>query len=207
MTKFKTHPDFPGYRIGSDGTIWSRWRRGGGGGPNHSWLQRKDADVGHGHRYLFLRHRDGKLIRVLVHRIVLEVFKGPCPKGMQSLHKNGVPWDNRARNLRWGTPKENAQDSLKHRAMPVGERHPNAKLTAKQVAEIRRRRSERQIDLAIEFGVSRSAISSIQIENTWAFMVRRNRFRSKKCSKHGKDGRPCSKFRMPGMDVCNSHRK
>ena len=42
-----------------------------------------------------------------VHRLVLLAFAGPCPDGMEALHLNGNPRDNRLRNLRWGTRGEN----------------------------------------------------------------------------------------------------
>lgn len=49
-----------------------------------------------------------------VHRLVLEGFVGPCPEGMESCHGNGVRSDNRAMNLRWGTPQDNADDRMSH---------------------------------------------------------------------------------------------
>lgn len=49
-----------------------------------------------------------------VHRLVLEAFVGPCPAGQECLHGNGIPSDNRLRNLRWGTRSENSLDALKH---------------------------------------------------------------------------------------------
>lgn len=51
-----------------------------------------------------------------VHRLVLESFVGPRPEGMQCLHANGDPGDNRLVNLRWGTKAENWEDAKRHRA-------------------------------------------------------------------------------------------
>lgn len=51
-----------------------------------------------------------------VHRLVALAFLGPCPKGMQVCHNNGVPDDNRVANLRYGTASENSQDTLRHGA-------------------------------------------------------------------------------------------
>ena len=42
-----------------------------------------------------------------VHLLVLKAFVGPRPKGKESLHKNHKPWDNRLRNLKYGTRSEN----------------------------------------------------------------------------------------------------
>lgn len=57
---------------------------------------------------------NGERKMVSVHVLVLETFVGPKPEGMESLHKNGDPLDNRASNLRWGTKKENWADRRAH---------------------------------------------------------------------------------------------
>lgn len=49
--------------------------------------------------------------------MVVAAFIGPRPEGLQVCHNNGVHYDNRAINLRYGTPKENSQDSVKHGAL------------------------------------------------------------------------------------------
>jgi len=51
---------------------------------------------------------------VLVHRLVLEAFVGPCPEGSEARHLNGDPQDNRLVNLRWGTRSENILDQVEH---------------------------------------------------------------------------------------------
>lgn len=50
----------------------------------------------------------------LVSQLVLTVFKGPRPDGMVGCHNNGDPSNNRPENLRWDTPKENNQDTIRH---------------------------------------------------------------------------------------------
>lgn len=50
-----------------------------------------------------------------VHRLVCRAFHGPAPEGMNEVrHLNGIPTDNRAENLAWGTPSENRQDTWDH---------------------------------------------------------------------------------------------
>jgi len=49
----------------------------------------------------------GKGNTVSIHRIVLLAFVGPCPDGMETLHLNHKPADNRLANLRYGTQSEN----------------------------------------------------------------------------------------------------
>lgn len=54
------------------------------------------------------------LCRKRVHRLVAEAFYGPCPEGYVARHLNGDHLDNRADNLRWGTPSENQHDTVRH---------------------------------------------------------------------------------------------
>ena len=48
-----------------------------------------------------------------VHQLVALTFLGPCPEGMEVLHGNGNPTDNRINNLRYGTRTENILDVLR----------------------------------------------------------------------------------------------
>lgn len=45
-----------------------------------------------------------------VHRLIMKTFAGEAPEGMEVLHKNGDPTDNRLENLRYGTRTENILD-------------------------------------------------------------------------------------------------
>lgn len=58
---------------------------------------------------------DGSKTSRSVHSIVCSAFHGPAPEDKPwALHRNGDHRDNRPENLYWGTPKENAQDTLRH---------------------------------------------------------------------------------------------
>lgn len=51
----------------------------------------------------------------LVHRLVLEAFRGGPPTPLHiACHNNGDPLDNRIENLRWATQGENQRDSILH---------------------------------------------------------------------------------------------
>jgi hypothetical protein len=77
-----------------------------------------------------------------VHRLVLEAFRGPCPPGMEACHGNGDRGDPRLSNLRWDTHRANMADQCAHGTRMLGERHPLARLTDQEVAEIRARYAE-----------------------------------------------------------------
>lgn len=101
-----------------------------------------------------------------VHRVVLETFVGPCPPGKECLHRNGIKTDNRLKNLRWGTRKENMRDAVLHGThvglSNRGEGNPNAKLSDSDVAEIRRLKGKISAkEISLRFGVQRDTIYSI----------------------------------------------
>lgn len=73
----------------------------------------------------------------LVHHLVLEAFRGPCPPGLQACHEDGNSKNNSISNLRWDTCLSNNQDKEKHGTKLLGEKHPNHKLTQKQVKKIK----------------------------------------------------------------------
>jgi len=50
-----------------------------------------------------------------VHRLVMEIFYGRCPKGYQVNHKNGIKTDNYIDNLEYLTPSENCKHAYKLR--------------------------------------------------------------------------------------------
>lgn len=97
----------------------------------------------------------------LVHRIVLEVFVGPCPEGMEAAHGDGDPGHNALSNLSWKTPQENAADKIEHGTDCRNEQHYGVKLTNEQVLKIRSSTALQKV-LAHEMGVSRSLISMIR---------------------------------------------
>ncbi len=107
-----------------------------------------------------------------VHKLVLLAFKGLCPAGQECRHLNGNPLDNRIENLCWGTPSENARDSVRHGTCAgsrVGEDHGCTKLTEDEVLTIHRLANTgvRQVVLASTYGVTQRHVSSIKLGQTW----------------------------------------
>jgi hypothetical protein len=99
--------------------------------------------------------KDGGQRTQTVHHLVLKAFVGPPAEGQVCRHLNGQPADNRLENLRWGTPKENSQDMV---------RHGNARksrFSAEQIEEMKTMPGS-QTEVAKKFGVSQSYISMIR---------------------------------------------
>lgn len=106
----------------------------------------------------------------LIHILLCEAFKGPRPTPEHEVaHWNGVRSDNRLRNLRWATPRENSDDSRRHGTMVIGERATGVKLTVEQVITIRRRVEAGEVkrQLAFEYGVCPSQIGHITKHRRW----------------------------------------
>lgn len=109
---------------------------------------------------------DGLRATVKVHRLVCSAFHGPAPEDKQwVLHGNGNRADNRASNLRWGTPLENSQDMEEHGTRLRGELHPRAILTVAQVRTLRE--SDDWRELAVLYGVSRTAARLAREGQNW----------------------------------------
>lgn len=142
--RYRNIPNHLGYRAGNDGTIWSRWKkqslgfkRGTTQVLTRTWWRRKLTPHKDGYIYVGIKGHNRK-----VHRLILEAFVGPIPRGMQCCHGDGNPANNRLSNLRWDTPKGNQADRIKHGTVLCGVNHPSTRLTEHQVKEIRRRHRE-----------------------------------------------------------------
>lgn len=100
---------------------------------------------------------------VLVHRLVLMAFIGPCPDGQEARHGDGVRSHNTLANLSWGTPTENAHDKRRHGTSGAGERNPSAKISDAQALDvlIRASQGESQRSIARAMGISQPQVSRI----------------------------------------------
>lgn len=58
--------------------------------------------------------RDNQRIYLLVHRLVLSAFVGPCPDGMEACHEDSNRQNNTVTNLRWDTRSSNNRDRVRH---------------------------------------------------------------------------------------------
>lgn len=117
--------------------------------------------------------KDGIKQRYALHQLVLETFGTQCPPGMECRHLDGDPTNNHVRNLCWGTKKKNQSDRVIHGTDMRGEKHPNTKLTAIQVKEIRKRREQGESAKSIHKDFpqikDRHSIYQLAYKRTWKY--------------------------------------
>jgi hypothetical protein len=139
-------------------------------GPDECWeWTGKKGDWGHGRFYGGPDRGE-----IGAHRFSWELANGPIPAGLNVLHRCDNPPCMNPAHLFLGTFKDNTQDMLAkgrdgHGVMP-GEANPAAKLTARQVRQIRRlaaARSATHPEIAARFGVSRQTVSAIHTRANW----------------------------------------
>jgi hypothetical protein len=122
-----------------------------------------------GHVRVNLR-KDGKSKTAWVHQLVASTFIGERPAGQEVCHNDGIPSNNGAANLKWGTRNENIEDRRRHGTLIIGEAATGSILKEAQVVEIKARlgRGETGASLAKEFGVANPTISNINTGKRWA---------------------------------------
>lgn len=135
--------------------------------------RRVDLSTSNGYRMVKLM-RGRKQVTTMAHRLVFLHVNGPIPPGLTINHKNGVRGDNRPENLELATYAEQTRHAIQVLGRKPkdqdGEKNDMAKLTAKAVREIRRRRNagERLKTIAADFQVSDRTISKIARGERWA---------------------------------------
>jgi hypothetical protein len=110
--------------------------------------------------------RDGRITYKSLHLLVYDSFVGDRLPGKHIDHINGIRTDNRLVNLRQVTAQQNNSNRLH---LVRGEAVNTAKLTPSQVMEIRRAKAAglRSEDLAVQYGLSKSAVNRIAAGVTW----------------------------------------
>lgn len=162
---------FPAYVVTPDGKIWSRWGNGGRVRLlTNEWKEKVPFQSDKGHLRIELRNGRGETQKFFVHRLVLELFVGPQPIGMEACHNDGDPTNNHVENLRWDTREGNWQDRKRHGRGVDGERNPGGgKLSESDAVEIKKQRlnGSKLRELAAKYGVSVTMISKICRGEAW----------------------------------------
>lgn len=124
--------------------------------------------------------RNRRVMR-LAHRVAYELFVGPVKAGVPNAgpigecvcHRCDRPWCVNPEHLFIGSQAANIADMRAKGRSPKnsGQKNPRSKLTARDVAAIRRaitgRRGERSA-LARRYGISTAQVSKIVLRQSWA---------------------------------------
>ncbi len=159
------------YRVGDDGSVWTRRITGRGKNKYGEWRRMKPTPhIRSGHLLVGLS-KNGKTTSKYVHLLVLECFKGVCPPGMEARHfPDRSPSNNCVDNLVWGTRQENQIDRVTHGTSNRGERCAVCKLTEEKVRRIRYLRERFNTtftELSLAFNVNPGTIHAITKRRTW----------------------------------------
>ena len=114
-----------------------------------------------------LTKREGVCYPAIASRMSFLIFKGEITKGLCVCHTCDNPKCVNPDHLFLGTHKDNAEDMVKKNRSLKGERHSNAKLTEKNVRDIRLRKKESVAHLASIYGVSDHTIKDVLRKRTW----------------------------------------
>lgn len=173
MVTYKEIKRYRGYRFGSDGSVWTKHKRG----PNPScelsdtWKRLIPKPWGKmGYFQVGPRNSEnGKCENRTVHALVLEAFVGPCPEGMCARHfPDPTPTNNAITNLRWGTHQQNCEDRDRDGNTARGVCNLNSKLSEEAVHEIRAASGRGCVmEMSRKFCVSRTVIWRIRSHRGW----------------------------------------
>lgn len=152
--------NFPRYLLGSNGELWSRQRG--------KWKRLSSRPDKHGYLRVKLC-RDRIVFERKLHKLVMEVFVGPCPRGFEVAHGDGSKVNCQLSNLRYDTHKGNHGDRIAHGTSNAGQANGMSRLTENDVREIKRRHGagDPKCELIREFGVGRRAIERILRGERW----------------------------------------
>lgn len=119
-------------------------------------------------------HRNGGYKR-RVHQLVAEAFLYKSLGAVEVRHLDGNPQNNVVTNLKWGSYRDNREDSRKHGTLAVGEKHGRSKLDASDVRQIRSNWNggSTYTSVARDYGVDPKTIWQIIKGRTWVQVLRR----------------------------------
>lgn len=111
----------------------------------------------------------GRSGKTTSHRMVWLVAVGPIPPGLFVCHKCDNPPCCNPAHLFLGTPADNVADMAQKGRNRRGERHGRAKLTTRDVLEIRASGESSQV-LGERFGVTRNAVDHVRTGKNWKYV-------------------------------------
>ncbi len=169
--RYKILDKFPDYRLGTDGSVWSRFKTAGTEWKQLRCTYRKKMG------YCRVAFRNGEKYKYFtLSKLMLETFVGPKPSPKHhACHNDSNPRNNRLSNLRWDTPKGNCADKIKRGTNrgAVGTQYGNAKLDDDKVRDMRRRREagETYQSIADLYGISIGRSFKVCNRQGWQHVV------------------------------------
>ena len=148
--------------------------------PNGCWLW-TGCKTRAGYGQIRISYDVARSKAVYAHILSWEMVNGPVPKGMGICHSCDNPSCINPNHLFLGTQSDNINDSVEKGRFnrPFGEKHPKAKLTEKDVIEIKSALENKYYgylrDLAEKYDVSRSTILSIHYHRNWKYLLPKER--------------------------------
>ena len=115
---------------------------------------------------------DGVCRTMLIHRLMLLSFVGPPAEGEECRHLDGNGRNNCLENLKWGTSKENAADSIRHGTFVRGEKVWCSRLRELDVHAIRfwAKAGYMLKDIAAVFDVHPTHVTMIVKRQRWGWL-------------------------------------
>jgi hypothetical protein len=152
--------------------FWSKVDRSGGPDTCWPWLARTDKD-GYG-KFQYGPH--GGQTHVRAHVFSLRLHKrqtGPVARHYKCYSPPCCNW----RHLKWGTPSDNRQDTVRAGREPIGEEKPTTKLTAADV-QILQEKYKKHVPHAYnfcaryarEYGVSKATVQHAVTGLNWKWL-------------------------------------
>lgn len=158
---------FGEYRVGEDGSVWSKKRFG-------YWRRLKPRLTNGYHSVCLYKGGNQVPFQRYVHRLVLEAFVGKCPRGMECCHDDGDRANNDLTNLRWDFHVENEKDKTRHGTLIRGEDRPGCKLKEQQISKVRSMYKTGKYtmkEVAGSFGVSFTTIQKVLSGKRWSHVA------------------------------------
>jgi hypothetical protein len=160
---WKPLPGFEDYEVSDLGGV-RRVTAGKGTRP----MRKINPTVDRGGRLVFNARSKNQTRQFKVHKAVMLAFVGECPIGLEVAHLDDNQENNKLLNLKYATPKENNGHKVVHGTQKRGEEIYSAKLTEKQVLEIRSKYpGTSYAKLGKEYGVFFTTISAIIKRRIW----------------------------------------
>ncbi len=156
---------------GVEASIWTRKAKYSGN--NGDWRRVAESRLRKGYLAVSITV-DGRRGSFLIHSLIAEAFVGPRPKEMQVRHGPKGVSCNLPSNLSYGTASENNRDKRRDGTAQFGERGTAAKLTDRDVIQIRKLHDEWGVSawsasrrLSKVFNVSMDTIFRVIVRKTW----------------------------------------